>query len=290
MPCKVVFFYNLFDAGFSETYYHTSNNPSDVNDELNNALYQAAVKFRYVACKLKAVRISTYDVNPRKSLLIRPYPKAQGTRYASQDIGPDPASTTAVLALRSTQNFETRRIWLRGLSDLDVKRDEFGNDVPSAEIYKMWDAFILKLRQAGLAIRYLQRPPDGGLIWSDIDRVSNVGTENSATHSLLRRAVAGVPYPKGTLLSFRGIGEGLPRFPRQSYVIAPVTLDGRDWFEISYSLPGGKTVVPDKLQYTEVKWALATIGEYDFERFGEHKTGRPFGSLRGRSRAVRRSV
>jgi hypothetical protein len=283
MATKMVLFYNQFNAGFSETFYSPNDEPISVATSVSNAFLQKAVKFRAISVFLKAIRFSRTD-GERRSFLQRPYPKAQGTRFETAEVGADIVSTSAVYALQSAAG-KHRRIWLRGLADADVRRDEFGNDIPSATLQKDVDAYFKGVFALGFAIKFVKRPPTDGLTWRKVGAVQRIGVTNPNRSTFFTLPDAPL-LTVGTVVSFRGIPSTLPRFPRKAEILAVDTIDGVTNYTIAYQLPGGVSVGPKNLQFTAYTPAYSVMDDYAFERFGEHKTGRPFGSLRGRSRAV----
>lgn len=283
MPTKMTIFFNQYNAGFSETFYHLEEDPNALMALVPNSLYQAAAKFRHTSVILKAVRFSKIG-GARQSVLHRPYPKAQGTRYTVAEPGPDPVSTTAVYMLASTTGAK-RRIWCRGLADIDVGRDAFGNDIESTTLFGLRNLYFQELFDKLFQIQYLKRPPTDGLIWEKIQSVGENVTSNP-NRAYIRRAAPLPAWNRGDIISFNGISSDLPRFPRQTEIISRITVGAIDYYEIAYQLPGGIAVFPRNLRGTAKTTGFSRISLWNFERFGEHKTGRPFGSLRGRSRGV----
>lgn len=278
-------FFNQYAAGFSETFYHPSMDPTTLQVTIPNSLYKAAAAFRHVSVILKAVRFSRVEA-PKASVLWLPSPRAQGTRYSDEEPGPDAVSTTAVYVL-STQTNQRRRIWCRGLADVDVTRDAFGNDIESASLIKMRNNYFLALNEAGFCIRYGDRPPAGGLTWKNVTKVYlKANPVSPSTRCTIQVVEAAAGFAVGDIVQFDGVPGTLPRFPRTNRIEAVNAGAGVTDYQIAYSLPGGVTVDTGKLRVTRAQSSNALITRWSFERFGEHKTGRPFGSLRGRSRGV----
>jgi len=289
MPTKMTLFFNQFASGFSETYYHPTDDAGQLAQDIPNSLYQKACSFRSISVILKAARFSRVSNDPntlptKQSFLIRPYPTAQGTRGTEEEPGADVVSTTAVYALHAS-NAAKRRVWVRGLWDGDVKRDIFGNDIQTAGLDSDTDKYFSALKGFGFTIRWLVRPPTDGLVWLQVAQVNHLLT-TQADRCHFVNSNAAPQYEAGDWLSFNGIPASLPGFPRSTQIISVTTVDGVRNYAIAYRLPGGVTVIPKSLKSTMLKYTASTIFTKIFERFGEHKTGRPFGSLRGRSRAV----
>jgi len=283
MPCKMTIFFNMFGGGFSETFYHPNDDPFNLAGVTPNSLYQLAAKFRYVGCIIKAVRFSRVG-GQRRSILVRPYPKAQGTRFSALDPGPDPISTTAVYNLYSTGQAK-RNIWCRGLADLDIKRDAFGNDEESATLQQMRNEYFQALFTAGFRIQFLQRPPDAGLVWRKIAQINHSVSVDPNRASFIP-SVAAPALAVGDVLSVTGVPSNLPHFPRKFEIISITAVDGVNNYTFAYQLPGGVSVGPKNMRVTPYVVTYENISQWNFVRFGEHKTGRPFGSLRGRARAA----
>lgn len=283
MPCKMTIYYNLFNAGFSETYFHNSDDPQALSNAIPNSFYQKAARFRHSACSVKAARFSRVG-GVRQSILKRPYPVAQGASSGLAQQTADVVSTTCVYALQSATG-KIRRVWFRGLNDGDVTRDAAGNDVMFGILSGYVDAWISALITAGFCIQVVQRPPAGALTYKKVLAVQPLNPDN-ATRSMFFTDPNVPPYIVGQKLSFVGIPGTLPRFPRSAEVLFVTVIDGINNYQIAYSLPGGVGINPASMKVTPLLFAYEAIFDWAFERYGEHKTGRPFGSLRGRSRAV----
>jgi hypothetical protein len=286
MPTKMTIFFNQFQSGFSETFYHSSDDPASLAAAVPQALYQAAAAMRHLSVQVKAVRFTRLG-GARRSLLIRPYPPAKGTRAGVADPGPDAVSTTAVYRIRSA-GIAQRRIWCRGLADSDVVRDPFGNDLENPTLLGLREEYFNALSAAGFSIRYAQRPPDAGLVWTQVTHLVS-STTDPAHRTDISYAAPGGPTPAlvvGARIQFRGISSELPRFPRQAQIVYQYDVGAVKWFGIAYALPGGLDVRPQQMQSTPSQFTQELMTLWNFERFGEHKTGRPFGSLRGRVRTV----
>lgn len=282
MPCKVSFFYNQYNSGWSETYYTLIDDPTAVVDSLTNTFLKNSCSFRSAATFLKAVRVTRIG-GARYSVLHRPYPAVQGQRGGTDD-GPDVASTDAVFMLRGPAG-ATRRVFFRGFADNDVIRDGYGNDLLSTAIKKGVDLFCAGMISYGFQIRYQQRPAAGGLVWQAVksvykDPANNFLTRFYTTPRLPDHAV-------GDVLAFSGINSRiLPGFPRKVQIYDVHALaGGAPEYTIAYALPGGEGLLTKTLKCTKYQTAYDPISAWTFERYSEHKTGRPFGSLRGRARA-----
>jgi len=284
---KLTIFYNAQNAGFSETFYNDGTDPQQLRTALNNAFFQAAVKFRHVSVMIKGVRISRIDA-AGKSLLFQPYPLAQGTRFTASEEGADVVSTTAVYRLTAA-NGQSRRLWCRGLADSDIVRDAFGNDLESAALRAMRTDYFAKLLSNNMQIRYQAKPPEATLVYRKVANVNFAGLTNPNRSNVILFPQA-PELVAGQKVVFIGIPAELPNFPRTATVLEVKTLLGLVNYEISYRLPGGIIIIPRKMQLYNSVFLTTAIQLAAFERFGSHRTGRPFGSLRGRSRAAAPSL
>lgn len=283
MPCKVVFFYQMYENGWSETFYHSADNPNDVRDQITNQLLTAAIQFRYNACFLTAVRISSYNVNPHKHLLYRSFPNMQGTRTKSQLEGSDVTTTADVQDLIASQDAGVRRsMYIRGLLDDDVLRDQYGNEYESPTLKQGIKSYVGYLSRTGLSIKTLVNPPDGGLLWTQVFKIDNIGTLSSQTRANVYCTPFGATV--GDYIRFKGIPPIAKGFPRVARILE-TTVGGSPSYTIGWSVPGGGMIPCANMYATVFKTALYSIGSSVFTHFREHKTGRPFGLARGRKSA-----
>jgi hypothetical protein len=282
MPSKMVLYYNLVNAGFSETFYHPNNDPVALSASIPNNFYQAMVNFRATSTFLKAARFSS-TLPPRQSYLARAYPVAKGYSQSTADPGPDVASTTAVFVLGGGAG-KQRRVFMRGLADVDVKRDIFGNDTPSPALVGGSNQMFQQLALYGFSIRTSDRPPNAGLIWYKIFSVQ-VNTDNPDSWSTITNNSAIQTFQVGDRVQFNGVEGDLRHFPHRTQIIGAVLAAGIWNYVIEYPLPGGVRINPKNLQMTKESFSYNAIVTWAFERFSEHRTGRPFGSLVGRKKA-----
>lgn len=281
---KITLFFNQGRAGFSETFYSTNPDPAAVAASVPNAFYQSAANFRSTSTILQAVRYSRVD-GGKSSFLVTPYPSAQGKRGETSEPGPDVASTTAVYRLLA-QNGVTRRIFIRGLADIDTTRDIFGNDIQSPALDKGKDKYFLAAFNAGFQIRWIPIPPAAGA-WILCPQVAFV--YNATSKDGYSWLVTNDPAPLwavGSHLVFNGVPSTLTNFPRKALVTALTGIAPLQAAQIKYNLPGGTSQFAKNMRAFTYTPAYSSITQWFFERFSEHKTGRPFGSLRGRKRAA----
>lgn len=287
MPSKIVFFFNQTSAGWSETYYSNSDSPKQLLQSFTATFLKNSAAFRHINTQLVAIR-GTKITGARQTYLMRPYPAVWGQRGSGGVIGaegPDVASTDAVCLLNGVISAR-RRVYFRGLSDNDVTRNEFGADILSTALSNGIGLFIKGLNQYQLCIQKTLRPPDGGLTWLTVPILSTDPTNPARTRFIIKNDT-GIIHANDFVV-FNNVASGfLPRFPRMPQIIKVEVVGGVNNYYISYAMPGGALFEPTNMLVTQQLNVYDIIDGLDwaFERYSEHKTGRPFGSLRGRSKA-----
>jgi len=280
MPIKVIFYYNQYRQGFSETYYHSSGDPVAFVKALPATFLNSMTSFRSPTTQLWAIR-GSLTTTPRKSYLRIIRGKYAGAVLGAAADLPDVVSTDAVCRL-SSQGGATRRVFLRGLRDEWVTRDAFGNDQLNAPMQQALNNYITQIKEQGFSIRKSQVPPDGGLIWWQATLLAP-----HAGNALWTDIT--IPVNPGVVVNqqvrFVGINKrDLPYWPRVATVVSQE--GGPPWkMTIPYRL-NWTTYGPINMRVTLATPALEAIETLEFERYSERRSGRPFGSLRGRSRGV----
>lgn len=279
---KLVWFYNQGEAGWSETYYAPGDDPKLFASTLTPGFMNLSVAFRSQATVLKAIRLTRLG-SARFSFLVRPYPATSGGRARTTLEGPDVASVTAVHTLYGVIG-ATRRVFFRGLFDGDVVRDTFGVDLPTPALVKGVKAWVDAMKLWSFSIRYLQRPPAVGLVWQKV--VTLLRDDDNFSRTKFRLSPVIPERQIGDRLSVTGIPAGqIPGFPRNLQILDKSVAAGFTYYHVAYAMPGGMTVNPRSMQVTTLSPTFDQIEGHQFERFSEHKVGRPFGSLRGRTRS-----
>lgn len=285
MSIKLVFFYNQGASGFSETYYVPGSDPKAAVQTID---YNTAVNlayWRHPNCYLWAVRGSTTVLPKRSYLQIwSTYFRGGGSQTLYPDSLPDVQSTDCVTRL-SSQNEKIRRVYFRGLRDIDVITNQQGVAMPSAYLRKGIQDAVFSMKAKNFQIRFTELPPDAGLTWYGIVSVSTGLTSNGMAAVNVGPAVIG-NFAKGDLVLFQGADRRwLSRWPRTARIYSVDALGGK--FEIAYAIPGGSIAITPKMRVTKLVYGYDNITDFVIERFSEHKTGRFFGQLRGRSRGVK---
>jgi hypothetical protein len=195
----------------------------------------------------------------------------------------DVTSTDAVCLIYGSAN-RKRRVFFRGLPDVLVKRNSFGDDVLTPGLRDAIQQLVTQLNIKGFTIRSTALPPAESLVWHNVYKLTN--TDDNAPGLcdvwFAGETTAGNFFKRP--MTLRGVpGTQLPKFPKTPYGVRIFQIRPDDYssIPIQYGLPSGATVFPTKMKATNVAYTYDPIVNWTFERFSEHKTGRPFGALRG---------
>lgn len=288
MATQMTLFINQLDKGFSETWFHQDDNPTQLWHSLPNSLFNQAMAFRHVSCYLRAIRMTRVGPTAlgKFSQLFGYFPRLFGSRGGSSTTFEemDVTATSGVWHVTDGQG-DRRNVWFRGLADIDVIRKSSGIDNPSAALEKAVNTYLTNLYTLGFGIRATLLPPAAGLTWRRIGQVSHLLSvdPNRANFTLVPDAPT---LNVGDVVVFNGRTRFLPHFPRVAEILAKQTVDGVTNYTIAYQLPGGVTVTPKSLKLTIQARTIVRIDDWLFSKFGPRKTGRPFGLSAGRARAV----
>jgi len=287
MTLKLTFYYNQGKQGFTETFYASGADPQAyVFNTLSTSLLRKLAAIRSMTTSMYAVRASVVD-NPRNSYLrlINGEFSGSGGFGGLLDV-PDVVSTDAVIQLTGSGAIK-RRLFLRGLRDDWVVRDALGNDKPPAGFTTQLNNYFNAIQAAGFQIRVTVLPPAGGLVWQNVFQVIEA-VPGSGSVQLQTAGVVAAPFVKGAYVVIQGApAQTLPRFPRIAQITA-VGDAGTPGIFIAYHKLSGGNVTVRKMRFAALTYSYEPITSYQFERFSEHRTGKPFGLLRGRSRGLAR--
>jgi len=286
MAVKINLFYNQAAAGWSETYYASTNDPYTLVNSLTDRQLQAFVWFRSSLTQFYAVRASVVG-SPRVSYSRLLPSKFYGSNALSVGTDtPDVVSTDAVCKLTGVAR-QVRRVFIRGLPDDAIKRDAYGAFVPSSSLTKGLDSMLSQIAGLGWQIQYYQKPAGGGITKYGLLLISPSTDHGNWTTLKLNNAAQ--PFVEGDNVVFQKVPtKYLPRFPRQAVVKATGVSGSFATISIAYPMLT-TSFAPANMQVFKRTLLYDPIAQLDFERFSEHKTGRPIGLLRGRSPAVQLS-
>jgi hypothetical protein len=277
---KVVFVYSQpTNKGFSEVFYRTASDIAGASN-LPIRLLAALTSTKAVPTILRKCRVSD-TLNSRSTALISL--NLSGTAYPVSALeSPEPTGVAAVVNLNSLTTGATRRLWLRGLADVDVGRNVVsGADQPSANLITNINNLISQLNINGFTVRSLVplgAPPQvnqpitvvGGVIGSGMATITFAGV-NPVT-------------PNQRLL----ITRMSPKlFPGLNGYWNAVT-GGANQFTIRYNLDQAPPAVVPTGQWRPVSYNYGLINPATsaFDHFGTRTTGAGFTPGRGRKRGI----
>lgn len=288
MALKVNFLFNAGSNGWTETYYHSSDDPYTTVTGFLTSQLQPLVTFRAPLTYLYGVRASV--VGGQKKSYSRLLPSIFYGLAKESIITPataDVSSTDAVLKLVGSGR-HVRRVFLRGLASIDVKRDANGVDKPSGNLIAGFDNMLTQLVAMGLQIQYQQQPGGVGPV-----KYRAFGIRKSVSFPALSEISIGADafaaLTVGDHLIFQRTQRGvLPGFPRNAKVVQKIDDTDGKWIAVDYIAPiTGRVWFPNWYFFKYVP-QYDPIQYYNFERFSERKTGRPIGLLRGKSSGTKR--
>lgn len=287
MPCKVVFFFNQFQRGWTETWYHNSTDPMALLDQttliiaLNNA-----VTWRHQSTYLVAARATRLDTD--KLTISRSYgTKYHGKASRTSAKNPDVTSTDAVIKVDGIMG-NSKRMFIRGLIDDDVVRNPDGSDEPGGTLINGMSDYINSMAVLSYGLRVLVKPGQLTVKKYDVLRIVPVAGGVPQADIVTTEAL-GAEIIVGKYVRFSRVNtDKLPGFPLQAKVLElnPGGLNGvRISYDVYQESPQFPVNMGMMLQLFTVDIAKKVPEkEVQFERFSERKTGRPFGLQRGRAR------
>jgi hypothetical protein len=295
MACKVTFFFEQVGSGWSETWYHATNDPKSlIKTVIDQQVLKRAVDFRHPLTYLKAARATKLEGN-KESFTASYGADYHGLGAGLVEVGPDVVSADAVLKVEAQQQ-GAKRMFIRGLNDEDIRRNATGKDMPSGALQAGLTNYLNIMAQRAFCIQKVTNPPTGGIVWVNVTSVKAVaGVPTQVDVKTTEDVVA--PIAVGQRVRFSRVpSDTLPGFPPNAVVLAVNPL-GVPGVRISYGLRGGAEVFPPSMRVIHLAFEYQVIGgvavgffslianKLNIERFSAHKTGRPFGLLRGRARA-----
>jgi hypothetical protein len=140
--------FTQFNQQWSEVWYTLNSSLEGAASGVTTALLRPFVNFRDLSVFLTKVRIS--DVaNNRTSIVL-----VQNIQGNSPNSGPDVTNTTALVSITEPTYGSGRKVWVRGLADLDVQRNpNSGVAQPSAALLSGINRYISNLVNAAFMIR-----------------------------------------------------------------------------------------------------------------------------------------
>lgn len=148
---KCVVKYNQFGATWHELFYVDGDNFEQIAVHFGAGFCNVATAFRHASVYVQAVRISDLSVKRSTKPIRYTIPTALTTTMK-----PDVVKTAAIWTLNSSAPALTRKIWLRGLNDIDVERNIItGQDTPSAALQGGVATYLGYMESHGFKIQSL---------------------------------------------------------------------------------------------------------------------------------------
>lgn len=283
MPLKVVLFYNQSNRGWTETFFAPQDNPPGHVEGIWTRIVKAAIRFRHPLTSLYGIRFSMLS-GAKKSIFFPLSTKYKPDTGFNQST-PDLVGADGVWQLRG-QDYSKRAISLRGLYENAVERLQDGTDKPSAELIKAVDLYLDTLAENSMAIRVASTPNNSALISYDPER-ADFDPLNLAWVRIWYKTLGGPGFAVGDAVRFSSKFKFfMPGFPSVAKVRS-ITVDPpytKYSFDYTYRPSGSTNLV--NCHTILAQYQYKTITDWDFQRLSTRDTGRPFGSLRGRSRTA----
>jgi hypothetical protein len=288
MGLRVTLFYNQFAAGWSETWFKEDSSPPALIPPLDYAACEKAIRFRARGTILKAIRYTADTANGQSNsfaLNLEPYKNYGETDTVSD---PDIVAATCVFKLSGAVGVR-RRIFLRGMEDIEITRSPTtGADILDATTRDATDAFWAAAKTAGWKIRQQVSPKNAVVQQYAVLRMAPSAGNPNYTEVFLTSSlpwqVAPIPGIRFTRIPF----DNLPGFPRKTVPVSFSLVSNS--VTIPYRMRQAGEYAPPVMKALVVAYTYPAFTTQQFERFSFHKTGRPFGSLRGRSRSLVRAL
>lgn len=287
---KVVFFYNEGTLGFSETWYNEASTPIalDLSKGPFATFLKASLNCRASAAYIYGARVS--NVAPPK--LSNPW--FFGAQYAQSDAyianpanAPDVVSTDAeYLVFDGSGN--KRQFTFRAIPDSYVAYTPSFAPIESSYLSKAVSAYFKGVIASGLQFGVSSKAGSAGYIPNMITSIE-ASPANPVWSRLTLTTAPAYTIGAGNYVLFHGINKNkVPGFPTKAQVMAQNA--GALWIDIPYLFRGATAIYnPTKASVIPFNLTLASVSTWQFQRFSERKTGRPFGVLRGRARSVVRA-
>lgn len=293
MPLKVVFFYNGNADGWTETYYANSSDPFTFLSGVPTSVFTASTAFRAPNTDLFAVRATQLNTGVRLSWTLPLSGKFVSPLSPNQEgYLPDAPQVDALFNLYDGLG-HVKKTYFRGLVDAQVAWTSAGVPIQNANLIKPIQQFVSQLAKYQFQLRTSVRPPTGGAIWLTVQSVSPATALGFPQFTFVQTTLPPNLPLTGTYppIVFQGVNKNaLPGFPTTTYGIAQSNTAPTYGFVIPYLYRNTTAFQPTKnMRCTVQVYQYQSIYNGVFLRFTNHKTGRNFGTPRGRARSVVRS-
>jgi len=281
MALKVVLFYEQAARGWTETWYTPGTTLPVSLPNACDRLAKAGIAMRAQGTTLTYVRYSV--VGTRQSFLFR-----MGSTYVAPTCSPEFCSedvvTTCLMTKFYTSDGKKRFIWLRGLRDSNVTRNGNGDSVPAGALLAQLNSYTAAVKGGNFQIRFLEQPTEfPAIVKAPITLIGPNPLDITKTDIFIKGALPVTWIPNKTILRIIGVSQDqCPGMPRTALIFSTAPVGGVG-VTIPYNLRNQSTVKPPNGNLFEVVYQYADVYDSEWQYFGEHKTGRPFGVPRGRA-------
>lgn len=287
MALKILIMYNQGNRGWSETYYMSTGSVTSVDFSLPplTTFLQASLSMRAAGVYIYGARVSFIGKPQAATLwLFQQKWVAQG----GTSVNPPDVPSTDALIYRYDANGAKYPLYLRGLADLDVVELPGAIPAPTPRLLKQLANFIQAMQGASLFVSVGGRAGAAGITPNNVTQVEKDPANANWSQIKLQNVPAGV-ITVGSYVKFHGIDrDKVPGFPLTA-VAQAVDAVGQT-ISIPYVFRAATlTYQPVKATVITQATTYLPVNTWTFKSFSERKTGRPFGSLRGRARSVVRA-
>jgi len=281
MPAyKCVFQYTQPDKGFSEVYFRSEPTLADAAT-FANSFINSLQTIRNPLTLLRKIRVSEVT-NNRNSIVVPITP----IRNDNTDT-PDVCATAAVITLNAPETGARRQLWLRGLNDGSVRRDEAtGADDMSPGFRTRLNNLLQAMENQFVYIQSLKKLGVAPLVSTPIVSITKVVPGLVTINTAVDWAITD---SKRVVLS----GIDAKRFGGLNGIFTATTVGSRA-FSVRYNcvLPAATyEVTTGKTRPAEYEYGRILKDFSGFNKFSPRDTGRnPLGGRGRRSATIRRSA
>lgn len=278
-------FFTQGKRGWTETWYADGNDPPTVLNSALKRICLRAVEFRAPLTTIDAIRFSVIGF-PRNFVRTFPLQGVVSARTVTTGGEPDPVTTDAYYQVEGV-TLVKRQLLLRGLLDSDVVRTSAGADIPSPALVQGVDNYLTTIYNAGWMIRQNQTPANS-VAFTAVPIVSILPFGGSGGKVQVFTA-SSLALQQTPLIGMRVVGTSfkndLPGFPTTTLIQSNGTTPS-PYVIIQYRMRQTTEYFPSNALCYPLAYYYRAVTDWRFIRFGERKTGRPFGVPRGRSKVV----
>lgn len=280
MPYQISMYFTQFGRGWSENIYSTlGTSPSEILADIASNLGVIS-NFRASSTAIVAARVR--DVASTRNSSIRNFgaPTPINILLAT----PPDVVTTSLPMVITTTGGPSRRLWVRGLIDLQTNRSQFnGLTVPGALAAPMASYFAyLRGGLAGAVQRTTPATLSGLLSWQN---VTLMGVDPLNPNWTLITLSAGSVLPAlNQQMYFRGFPNGLFQYLKGNFAVKSLT--GTTGFSVAATWREPvSSMAQANVQARQRAYTYLGFADYSLGELSSHRTGGPTIRPRGRRSA-----